>query len=233
VSGRLGLHFAKSAVNLLDHHSVSAFISAVLPMRPVLVVVDTLARCMVGGDEDSAQDMGRFVSSLETLRSELGAAVLVLHHPTKTNRGERGSGALRGAVDTVIKASSAGGAIVLECEKQKDAEPFSDIRVRLEMVTLADGRCSCVITEAVANSPGTQSPASSISPTELRVLRTLRDAPNSTMTRGAVVVACQWLAARSVDRALVGLVALGYCEKGKKGLYAVAAAGLAIANQSP
>lgn len=37
---------------------IDVFIEQAARHRPILVVLDTLARCMVGGDEDSARDMG-------------------------------------------------------------------------------------------------------------------------------------------------------------------------------
>src|SRR3712207_1817312 len=64
--------------------------------RPDLIVVDTLARCMRGGDENNARDMGQAVEGLEFLKRTLGAAVLVIHHTTKGRDTERGSRAVRG-----------------------------------------------------------------------------------------------------------------------------------------
>src|SRR3954451_18258720 len=49
-----------------------------LPERPGLLVVDTLARTMVGGDENAAKDVGLFVHAVDALRD--GGAALVVHH---------------------------------------------------------------------------------------------------------------------------------------------------------
>ena len=40
---------------------------------------NTMARTLVGGDENSAKDMGEFVSNVENIRRETGACVLVVH----------------------------------------------------------------------------------------------------------------------------------------------------------
>ena len=53
--------------------------------EPKLIIFDTLARCMVGGDENSPLDMGRAVAAADRVRVETGAAVLLVHHPTKAN----------------------------------------------------------------------------------------------------------------------------------------------------
>jgi RecA-family ATPase len=68
----------------------------------VLAVVDTLARCFVGGEENSARDMGRFVAAADRLRTATGAAALLLHHVSRHGGAIRGSTALPGALDTGI-----------------------------------------------------------------------------------------------------------------------------------
>jgi hypothetical protein len=47
-------------------------------LQPRLIVIDTLARCFGGGDENSAQDMGKFVQACDQLRRATGAAVLAV-----------------------------------------------------------------------------------------------------------------------------------------------------------
>ena len=103
---------------------------------PALIVVDTLARCFSGGDENETADMGRFVESADRLRQDTGATVLVLHHSGKDEeREERGSSVLRGAADTVMRLKHGqNGSMKLACRKQKDASEFPDISCRLRTV---------------------------------------------------------------------------------------------------
>ena len=54
-----------------------------------------------------------------------------MHHPTKANNYERGHGALRGAVDTLMQLDQADDLVRLSCEKQKDAALFDPIDVKL------------------------------------------------------------------------------------------------------
>ena len=72
-----------------------------------LVIIDTLARSMGAGDENSSQDMGAFIAACDQIRRATGATVLIVHHSGKSsNAGARGSSALLGAVDTAIESRS-------------------------------------------------------------------------------------------------------------------------------
>ena len=55
-----------------------------------LVVVDTLARAMAGGNENASDDMGAFIRNIDRIREETGAHVLIVHHCGKdTAKGAR------------------------------------------------------------------------------------------------------------------------------------------------
>jgi hypothetical protein len=99
-----------SPVNLLhpDHpeaikrmiESVSA--AAGTPVR--FVIIDTMARAMAGGDENSGEDMGKAVESIDAVKENTGAHVCVIHHSGKDQaRGARGHSCLRAAIDTEIE----------------------------------------------------------------------------------------------------------------------------------
>jgi RecA-family ATPase len=80
------IYFASGAVNFLTGVDVQRTADEIdqLHEQPVLIVIDTLARCMVGGDENSAKDTGMFVAGVDRLRTRYGAAVLIVHHTGKT-----------------------------------------------------------------------------------------------------------------------------------------------------
>lgn len=135
-SGSLDVRWKTEPVHLLERSSVVRFIAEVqreFP-GPVLIIFDTLARCMVGGDENSAKDMGIAMDALDRIRRETGAAVLPLHHARHDGEKERGSTALRGAVDTMISIKSDGATLKIACEKQKDAPPFATFEATLKPV---------------------------------------------------------------------------------------------------
>jgi hypothetical protein len=106
-----------------------------LGQSPALVVVDTLARNFVGGDENSPQDMGEFVEGCEQIRKFLRCSVLVVHHTTKDASAERGSEALRNASFAMFKTTSRKGYdVTLRCDRMKDVAEPADQRLRLVRV---------------------------------------------------------------------------------------------------
>ena len=140
--------FLDRPINLTDPDVAKEFITEVrkLVEQPALIIVDTLARCFVGGDENSAKDMGLFIHGVETVQRETGATVLVIHHTGKNEKsGARGSSALMGAADTMIRCGGEMGFLSLRCAKQKDAEAFKDFTLLLKTIKLENGQTSCVL----------------------------------------------------------------------------------------
>lgn len=93
------------------------------PVR--MVVIDTLARCFGGNDENDARDMGAFIEGCDVIKQKTGATVLVVHHSGKDEaKGARGSSSFRAALDTEfnVKREGDGKAFILTCTKMKDAE---------------------------------------------------------------------------------------------------------------
>lgn len=118
------------AVNLLDNAQVLAFLEQMrenITPDPALIVVDTLARCMGGGDENSAKDMGKVIENCDLIRNQLGASILLVHHTGKNSAYERGSSALRGACDTMIHIDTDNNIMKIRNVKQKDARLFADM----------------------------------------------------------------------------------------------------------
>lgn len=128
-------------VQLLQHRQVEEFvqqIEEVVGGEPQLIVFDTLAGCLVGGDENSAKDMGTAVENCRYITRENGATVLLVHHSAKGNdKPERGSSALRGAADFMIRLRRGkDGVITLVNDKQRDAEQFPPINLSLRTVEI-------------------------------------------------------------------------------------------------
>ncbi|NTZ40404.1 AAA family ATPase [Enterobacter sp. JMULE2] len=93
------------------------------PIR--LIILDTLARCFGGNDENDAKDMGAFIEGCDRIKQATRSTLLVVHHSGKDDtKGARGSSAFRAALDAEfsVRREGEGGAIVLTCTKMKDAE---------------------------------------------------------------------------------------------------------------
>ncbi len=142
---RIGFFLVPSPVYLMFRDNVTDFLAALAGATPALIVFDTMARCMAGGDENSAADIGTMVNHCDLIRERTGAAVWLVHHSTKNGGSERGSSALRGACDTMFSMSKADDLVTLACDKQKDAEPFESIPLHL---TPVEGTSSCVLRPA-------------------------------------------------------------------------------------
>jgi len=140
-------YFLKHPVQLCGSADVRdlCFILDGYPNKPGLIVIDTLARCMINGDESSSRDMGQVIDAIQTIQNSTTAAVLVVHHPTKKGGDIRGSSALLGAVDTLIMTSKTKDHMTLRCEKQKDSPQFTPIRFAPTEITIGHKLSSLVL----------------------------------------------------------------------------------------
>lgn len=111
-----------------------------LPVRPDLIVVDTLHR-FLSGDENSSQDAGTMLNACNSLMAEFECSVLLVHHTGVSDEAQhrgRGSSAWRGALDveiSVIKEKN-GSTITLQQMKQKDSEVSEPIYLNLQSVAI-------------------------------------------------------------------------------------------------
>jgi AAA domain/Bifunctional DNA primase/polymerase, N-terminal len=118
------------------------------------VIFDTLARCMVGADENSAKDSGRVVDAMTRL---LGATpgrrgvILGVHHPGKDAKTLRGSSAFEGAADTVYFTNREENWISLTRQKRKDGPEHDHHLLELDPIP---GTNSCVLKSSHGLSQG-------------------------------------------------------------------------------
>lgn len=143
-----GVSFLPVAVQASNATEWAALVQLAAELKPALVVVDTQARVTVGMEENSAKEMGEFVHRVEALRKATGACVLVVHHTGRAGEHMRGSVAMDGAANTLIKAEKSDEVIQIECAKQKDAPEFDPFKLRLvsyessAILSLIDGPMS-------------------------------------------------------------------------------------------
>ncbi len=126
--------------------------------KAVLIVIDTLARALAGGDENSSVDMGAFVANVDKVREAVKATCIVVHHTGKdATRGGRGWSGLLGAIDTEIEVEPSGHLSgIMRNTKQRDMPKAPDMNFRLETIevgTSADGeRVSSNVLRVVSGS---------------------------------------------------------------------------------
>lgn len=122
------------AVNLLSAQAVDDLAEVAQDHGAVFVVLDTLARCMIGGDENSTRDTGMAFDSLDIIRRTTGAHVHVVHHAGKdATRGARGNSAIEAAADSVLEVSASDTIVSVKTTKQKNRAEIEPISLRAQL----------------------------------------------------------------------------------------------------
>lgn len=107
---------------------------------PVLwIIVDTVAQCLPGGDENSGKDMGALVANLAYLQERTGAHVTGVHHvPHGDQARMRGHGVLLGAADSTfsVEKDEASSLRTFQTRKANDGPGDIKINFTLESVEL-------------------------------------------------------------------------------------------------
>jgi hypothetical protein len=155
------------ALNLLDPEAdASAVIDTMkavserFGMAPTLIVVDTLARAIAGGNENSSEDMGALVRNGDLIRQATGAHLAWIHHSGKDQaKGARGHSSLRAATDTEIEVVATGAARQASVTKQRDMECGGAFGFTLKVVELGANRrgkavTSCIVEVGDEHTPG-------------------------------------------------------------------------------
>lgn len=151
------------AVDLLSADSVDRLIrtleaaQATCGEPPALVILDTFARAIPGGNENDAQDVGRAVAAADRIRSEVGCAVGFVHHSGKDpTKGARGSSALRAAADTEIFIEGQCGQRIARVTKQRDLAPDAPMPFELcavHVITEGGAISTCLVRQCDSGEP--------------------------------------------------------------------------------
>ena len=177
------------------------------PVRPGLVVLDTLSRSFGGGEENSSVDMGTFVEEVTKLCKgmdqedpepgnewPLEMSVLVVHHKNATGQRERGSTVFKAALDAAFECDAAHDpdgkitGVCLSTSKQKDDVPLPPIYMAPK--ELEAGSLIFELTEPPAKGPRKAAPRVVSVESTLAALRTAEHG----LTRG------EWRIATGLDK---------------------------------
>jgi len=142
-------HFSTRGAQLLNDDESLLLRDEILTLQdhynepPSLVVIDTLARNFGPGNENSTEDMNRFVNSIDRyLREEFGAAILLVHHTGHAAESRaRGSSVLPAAIDwsyQITREDDPDVTMYLDFEQTmiKDGKPLPDMRFEFQEVNL-------------------------------------------------------------------------------------------------
>lgn len=100
-----------------------------------LIIVDTFAQVIPGGDENSGKDLGIALQHCKSLNRECGCPVMLIHHSGKdASKGARGHSSLRAAADAELEVIRADDARAMTITKMKDGEDGQEFGFRLQVV---------------------------------------------------------------------------------------------------
>jgi hypothetical protein len=153
-AGPIEFYLVAARANMAsDHAELIAAIRAQLTGKPVVLVLDTLNRSMVGS-ENEPKDMAAYVRAADAVREAFDCAVIIVHHCGIEGSRPRGHTSLTGAADAqlAVKRDNAGN-IITTVEWMKDGPEGDRVVSRLEGVDIGtdvDGDTigSCVVVEA-------------------------------------------------------------------------------------
>jgi hypothetical protein len=140
------------------------------------VYVDTLARSLGDGDENSGPDMGAFIKNVDAIRSATGAHVCIVHHTGKdAAKGARGHSSLRAATDTEIELTTKDGISTAQVTKQRDGKIPPPFSYTLREVVLGADSDGDPVTTCIVEPCETPEKTPALGQRERRVLVALRE----------------------------------------------------------
>jgi hypothetical protein len=152
--GRVPFYLIEVAPNLgTERHDLDALIASVevVGVRPRLIVIDTLAQTLFGGEENGA-GMVIFVANATALANHFNACVIAVHHvPLADDERLRGHGSLHGGADAELLTERPKGepTVAITLKKLKDEEDRINLTARLSRIVIARDRDGDDITTLV------------------------------------------------------------------------------------
>lgn len=119
------LFVSEQPAQLIDPKNTGLVKDAIntITLNPALIVIDTLHRNLGCADENSAKDLGAFISNIDNQLRATGTTVLIIHHSGHgTSNRSRGSSSIKAALDIEFKVSKSGKLVTMTCTKAKDFE---------------------------------------------------------------------------------------------------------------
>ena len=148
----LDMKFISDAPNLRELTDVKALVKQIKKHGEFdLIVIDTLAQVMPGGNENSGEDMGMVMGHCKEITRVTGAMVTPVHHSGKDeSRGARGWSGLRAACDFEFEIIRADEDRVATVTKMKGGADGAEYGFRLRTLVVGqdedgDDETTCVV----------------------------------------------------------------------------------------
>jgi len=150
--GELDMKFISDAPDLRNLVDVKALVKQIKKHGEFdLIVIDTLAQVMPGGNENSGEDMGMVMGHCKEITRLTGAMVTPVHHSGKDeSRGARGWSGLRAACDFEFEIIRADQDRVATVTKMKGGADGAEYGFRLKTINVGrdddgDVETTCVV----------------------------------------------------------------------------------------
>ena len=123
------------------------------------IVVDTWAQVTPGGNENSAEDMGKALAHVRAIHQHTGALVILVHHSGKdASKGARGWSGMKAAADAELEITRHNEDRLATVTKLKDGQDGALFGFKLNTVTLGydedgDPITSCAVRTTVNTRP--------------------------------------------------------------------------------
>ena len=119
------LHISNRAIGLdtSDGYKLVERAISELETPPQIIIIDTLSRHLMESEENSNDDMARFINRLEEIRCKYECTIILVHHTGKASKqGARGASALKANVDFSFEVDGQNKKCAFNCDKMKDAD---------------------------------------------------------------------------------------------------------------
>lgn len=152
-----------AAPNLMTPADVGEICNAIMESGGADVIVfDTMANCMAGGEENSAKDITILMTNARTISNCFKALVVFVHHTGKDEtRGSRGSSSIKGHCETQIEIlhnPTDPRRRVARIEKQRDGDGDLAWEYELEpVIMMGDKPCSSAVVKHNAREVSSES----------------------------------------------------------------------------
>lgn len=138
-TGQSDIHISRSSISIVDQsqfHALAAELDG-MPVKPKLVIIDTLFRATAGADVNDAQAMTGFWANVGAIKSRYNCTVLIVHHTGRNEPGRSfGSIVLLANADFEMSIEDSESGKAIKNTKQKDAPEFNPMHFNLKQVHL-------------------------------------------------------------------------------------------------
>ncbi len=149
------LHFSCQPADFMNAECAKNVAESIKQIGGVgLIIIDTLHRNMASGNENTAEDIGKFLYNIDVHLKDSGSyldvAVLVVHHSGKGDKASaRGSSSLFAAMDTVFKIErNVDDFVTVSHDKMKEWQPLPPMSFSIKPIRLSSGFDSIVLEQA-------------------------------------------------------------------------------------